>query len=177
MANSTLLERLHEQLVQRQWKLAVASLQELGPGSAADFMLALPFEQQRTVFRQLPVDVAAQVVAHFPYSLAYVLLHARPLGELQAIANAMNSADRDHFLDELPEEAWQLLMDELAAPAGQQAGKTEALPGIEEEPGPAAPRGEAIIEARGIEKSFRQPDGRTIQVIAATSLALEADTI
>ncbi len=177
MANSTLLERLHEQLVQRQWKLAVASLQELGPSSAADFMLALPFEQQRTVFRQLPVDVAAQVIAHFPYYLAYVLLHARPLGELQAIANAMNSADRDHFLDELPEEAWQLLMDELAAPAREQAGKTEALPGIEEEPGPAAPRPEAIIEARGIEKSFRQPEGRTIQVIAATSLALEADTI
>ncbi len=27
----------------------------------------------------------------------------------------MNSADRDRFLDELPEEAWQFLMDELGA--------------------------------------------------------------
>ena len=177
MANSTLLEQLHEQLVQRKWQSAIASLQELGPSSAAEFMSALPFEQQRALFRQLPVEVAARLIAHFPYYLAYVLLHARPLAELQAIANAMNSADRDRFLDELPEEAWQLLMDELAAPVGEQAPGTAALPGIEEEPGPAAPRAQAIIEARGIEKSFRQPEGRTIQVIAATSLALEVGTI
>ena len=58
-----------------------------------------------------------------------------------------------------------------------QAPGTATLPAIEEEPGPAAPRAEAIVEARGIEKSFRQPEGRTIQVIAATSLALEAGSI
>ena len=39
------------------------------------------------------------------------------------------------------------------------------------------PRGESIIEARGIEKSFRQPEGRTIQVIAPIDLSLEADTV
>ena len=64
-------------------------------------MLRMPFEQQRAVFRKLPVDFAAELVAHFPYYHAYVLLHSRPLPELSAIVDAMKPADRDHFLDDL----------------------------------------------------------------------------
>ena len=182
MANSTLTEKLREQLAGRQWPSAIDSVQSLGPGPAADLMLALPYEQQRALFSQLPYDLAARLIAHFPYYHAYVLLHARPLRELQAIVNAMNSGDRDRFLDELPEEAWQFLMNELSVPVpaepveAEPFGARQGLPGVVEEPLPA-PRHEAIIEALAVEKSFRQPEGRSIQVIAATNLSVEADTI
>ncbi len=66
MANSSVSGKLQEQLAQRQWKSAVESLQSLGPQAAADSILALPFEQQRTLFRQLPVDLSARLIAHFP---------------------------------------------------------------------------------------------------------------
>jgi hypothetical protein len=36
-----------------------------------------------------------------------VLLHSRPSQELSAIVDAMKPTDRDHFLDDLPEEAWK----------------------------------------------------------------------
>ena len=44
---------------------------------------------------------------------------------------------------------------------------------------PAAPgvAAERIIEARGIEKYFQQPDGRRIQVIAPTDFVVESDAI
>lgn len=125
MANSTLTEKLREQLAGRQWPSAIDSLQSLGPGPAADLMLALPYEQQRALFSQLPYDLAARLIAHFPYYHAYVLLHARPLRELQAIVNAMNSGDRDRFLDELPEEAWQFLMNELSVPVPAEPVEAE----------------------------------------------------
>ncbi len=56
-----------------------------GAGPAADSIMGLPFEQQRALFRKLPLDLAARVVAHFPYYHAYVLLHARSSAELRAI--------------------------------------------------------------------------------------------
>jgi NitT/TauT family transport system ATP-binding protein len=177
MANLSVLEKLREQIGQRQWQAAVETLRTLDPTSAADSILSLPFEQQRALFGQVPIDLAARLVTHFPYYHAYVLLHARPLGELQAIVNGMSPADRDRFLDELPEEAWQFLMNELAAPVEGAPLGVQTLPSIAAEPISAPAQRESIIDAQEVEKSYRQPEGRDIQVIAATNLAVEADTI
>jgi NitT/TauT family transport system ATP-binding protein len=177
MANALVAEKLQEQVAQGRWQAVIEALQGVDPVSAADLILKLPYEKQRVLFGKLPVGLAARVVAYFPYYHAYVLLHARPLGEMQAVVGNMNSADRDRFLDELPEEAWQFLMNELAVPADSEAAATEVLPQAEEAPTAEQSRRETIIEARAIEKSFRQPEGRSIQVIAPLNLSLEADSI
>ena len=146
-------------------------LQRLDPAVAADAMLDLPFEDQSAIFRKIPVPIAAKLVAEFPYYLAYVLLHSRPQAELVAIVDQMDSDDRMQFIEELPEEAWKRLMDELA-------GKVPTVPEAAVEEGIApAEAAEPIIEARGIEKSFERPDGAPIQVIAPTDLMIEPGMI
>ena len=75
------------------------------------------------------------------------------------------------FFDELPEEAWQRLMDELAAEPAEAPKARVAAPVV---PASAV---ETIIEARQVEKSFQQPDGQEIQVIAPLDLCIESDTI
>src|SRR6202021_185743 len=54
------------------------------------------------------------------------------------------------------------------APAEAGHPATQFAPAIAEEP---------IIEARQIEKSYTQPDGRQIQVIAPVDFSIEPDTI
>ena len=147
-------------------------LQHLDPAVAADAMVDLPFEDQRAIFRRMPVPFAATLVAEFPYYLAYVLLHSRPQAEMVAIVDQMDSDDRMQFIEELPEEAWKRLMDELA---GKQAATPEAA--AAERVPEAAPEAEPIIEARGIEKSFERPDGAPIQVIAPTDLDIQPGMI
>ena len=184
MTGSSALEKVVlDQISKGKWETATDALREAGPGPATEFILRMPYDQQRAIFRKLPVDFAAGLVAHFPYYHAYVLLHSRLSQELSAIVDAMKPADRDHFLDDLPEEAWKFLMDELAA-AGASPAKTavEANPAVEEIPTAGQPeipevKGEPIIAIRQVEKSFRQPEGRMIQVIAPTDLSLEAGTI
>ena len=86
----------------------------------------------------------------------------------------MAQAERDHFLDALPEEAWQHLMRELDV--GRHLEKVAAA--VEEHARPAAPAAvEPIIQAHQIQKSFRQPDGREIQVIAPLDLSIEPDCV
>ena len=147
-------------------------LQRLDPAVAADAMLDIPFEEQRAIFGRMPVPFAAKLVAEFPYYHAYVLLHSRPQSELVAIVDQMDSDDRMQFIEELPEEAWSRLMDELAgkAPAPPATAPVEAAAQV-------APAAEAIIEARAIEKSFERPDGAPIQVIAPTDLNVESGMI
>ncbi len=43
------------------WDRAVALLQQLGPGPAAGVMMAMPFEEQRVLFRVIPDEFAAQL--------------------------------------------------------------------------------------------------------------------
>jgi NitT/TauT family transport system ATP-binding protein len=146
-------------------------LQRLDPAVAADALLDMPFEDQRAIFSRMPVPFAAKLVGEFPYYLAYVLLHSRPQAELVAIVDQMDSDDRMQFIEELPEEAWTRLMDELA-------GKQPAAPAAVVETAAApAPAREPIIEARGIEKSFERPDGAPIQVIAPTDLNVDSGMI
>jgi NitT/TauT family transport system ATP-binding protein len=173
------IETVRELSSQGRWKAAADLLIEADSAVAADFMMTLPFEEQRELFRAMPPAYAASLISHFPYFHAYVLLHSRPKQEMHVIVNAMKPADRDLFFDALPEEAWQSLMNELAETevAAREPGLPTAAPpevsvAIAR---PAAPK--YIIEARQIEKSYQQPDGPQIQVIAPVSLSIEADTI
>jgi NitT/TauT family transport system ATP-binding protein len=164
-------DKLRSILARGGWEKAADLLQRLDPAVAADALLDAPFEEQRTVFGSLPIPFAAKLVAEFPYYHAYVLLHSRPLSEMVAIVDHMDSDDRMQFIEELPGEAYRRLMEELA-------GKEPAAPAVPAEAAPTvAPAVEPIIEARAIEKSFERPDGPPIQVIAPTDLSLEPGMI
>src|SRR5215471_2896333 len=95
---------------------------------------------------------------------------------MRALVDRFHPNDRMRFFDELPEETWQRLMDELSG-----AAETETLPKPETEPArepEQAPQpAEVIIEAKQIQKSFEQPDGKEIQVIAPLDLSIEANAI
>ena len=172
-------EKLEELVSRRKWEPAFELLRELNPSAAADLIMSVRFEEQQLLFRQLPIPLAASLINHLPYFHAYVLLHSRPIHEMAAIVEAMNQAERHHFLDALPEEAWTSLMDELSeAGSGAAQGAVETSQ-VQEKEITARPAVDAkpIIEARGIEKSFTQKDGSEIQVIAPVDLSLESGTI
>jgi NitT/TauT family transport system ATP-binding protein len=159
---------------QERWEQAAEMLQRLEPSRAAEAFSGLPFEEQQGLFRKLPVDVAAALAGDLPYYQTYVLLHSRPAGDLIAIVDGMNPDERIQFFDELPQETWQRLMDELAAGPG---AAPQAAAGAITVPAPvAAPHIEPIIQAKGIEKSFEH-EGGPIQVIAPTDLAVEPGVI
>ena len=156
---------------------AVSLLRQLKARTAADLITSLRYEEQQALFRVIPVDFAATLVPEFLYFHAYVLLHSRPVPEMYAIVEAMNPADRDLFLDALPEEAWQSLMNELADARAALAPVAPSAEFGEEIVAAPRPAAEPIIEARHIQKWFPQPDGREIQVIAPIDLCLETETI
>ena len=175
--NSEIGERLREAVSQGHWDEAVALLQTSETAQAAKALSELAFDQQQSLFRHLPLDLAAAVVAHFPYYHQYVLLHSLPAKEMRTLVDKISPDDRMRFFDELPEEAWQRLMDELSGEipvqiSGELEPETERAP----EAKPQAP-GEIIIEGRQIEKSYAQPDGREIQIIAPMDLSVESGAI
>jgi NitT/TauT family transport system ATP-binding protein len=173
-------ETLQELLSQRKWEPLFELLRGLSPSAAADLIMDMRFEEQQLLFRQLPIPLAATIINHLPYFHAYVLLHSRPVQEMASIVEAMNPGERDHFLDALPEEAWTSLMDELAeAGSGAASGVAQISEVAQEKEIAAQPAADEkpIIEARGIEKSFKQKDGSDIQVIAPVDLSLESGTI
>jgi len=171
--NPPAAEKLHELLSQGRTEHAVALLQRLDPDIAAESVMRIPFEEQQNVFRALPVDFAAALLSHFPYYHSYVLLHSRPVDELRAIIAKTRPEERHEFFDELPEEAWQRLMDELSGERPGEAREVEIGARVGRGPGVVKP----ILAGVGIEKSFLQPDGREIQVIAPTNLSVEPDSI
>src|ERR1035438_5210335 len=77
--------KLRSILSQSGWVKAAEILQRLDPAVAADALLDVPFDEQRELYRCLPIAFAASLTAEFPYYHAYVLLHARPLAEMNAI--------------------------------------------------------------------------------------------
>jgi NitT/TauT family transport system ATP-binding protein len=178
--NAQPTERLEELVTHDRFEEAGALLEPLGSDVSANLVMSLPFAHQQKLFRALPVELAALLASSFPYYHAYVLLHSRPVEELRAIIDKMNPDDRIQFFDELPDEAWRTLMDEISGqaavpetPSEEEAAAVEAAPAIEQAPRATRP----IIQAFGIEKSYRQPDGRQIQVIAAIDLTVESGSI
>jgi NitT/TauT family transport system ATP-binding protein len=175
---SPLAEKLRDAVSQAHWNEAVALLQTSEVVHAADALGNLPFEQQQSLFRRLPLDLAADVVAQFPYYHQYVLLHSLPVGEMRALVDRIDPDDRMRLFDELPEEAWQRMMDELSgALAAEPHHEPETAHEPEPQPAQLPQPGEIIIEGRKIEKSYTQPDGREIQIIAPMDLAVESGII
>jgi NitT/TauT family transport system ATP-binding protein len=173
----TIAENARAALAQKRWDEAVAAMQKLDPAVTADLIAELPFDEQQLLFRRLSIELAAAVVTHFPYYHTYVLLHSRPVAEMRAIFGQIAPLDRLRFMDELPEEAWKRLMEEISGklpevPAGKAAEAAAAAPAAV-----AAPALAPIIEARQIEKRFDQPGDRYVQVIAPMDLRVEAGMI
>jgi NitT/TauT family transport system ATP-binding protein len=164
-----LFVNLRDAIAAGRWEQAGALFDRLDAAAAARLFLSVPFEQQQTLFRRLPVEAAARLSEGLPYYQTYVFLHTRPADEMNAIVDAMDAGVRLQFFDELPEVAWQRLMDELSGKA--PVAVFEAAPAA----APAAV--EPIIVARGIEKSFRTADGGEVQVIAPTDLEIEPGVI
>jgi len=133
---------------------------------AADAFMKLAYDDQKKLFGEMPLDTAARLLAAFPYYHAFVLLHALPRERMVEVIGRMNPLERTNFLDELPEEAWQQIVDELHGKVVEPAA-----------PQAEAPPSEAIIEARGVEKRFERPGGGSVQVIAPTDLSIEAGMI
>ncbi|HXY02747.1 MAG TPA: AAA-associated domain-containing protein [Terriglobales bacterium] len=160
---------------------AASFLQQFEPTAAGELLLALPFDEQQALFRLLPMNFAAALIPRFPYFHAYVLLHTRTPEEVRAIVDKIDPADRIRFFDELPEEAFKHLMSELSGQTTDKAPTViEHPPELEKAVLPSAiceiPE-EAVLEAKGVEKSFLQPDGRSVQVIAPTDLCLQPGSI
>ena len=186
------MSTLRRLLNRQQWTEAISLLKSVPRQSAAQLFSSLPDEQQQGLFRLLPVDLAASLLSGFPYYHQYILLHTRPAKEISEVLDHMDSHERMQFLDELPEEAWQHLMQQVG-------GELERLEPIKEAPAvvlqkieypkkpvtvaeqpavvPEAPPEEPIIEARAVEKSFLQTDGERIQVIAPLDLRIYPNTI
>jgi NitT/TauT family transport system ATP-binding protein len=168
-------EQIRDYIRAGRWQAVGDQLRSLNPHDAADLLMRLPFEEQQSIFRQLPADLTATLVGGFPYFHAYVLLHSIPVEEMRAVVDRMSQAELDHFLDALPEEAWQHLMKEL------DTGKHLEPPAVAVEEPKKVPLDRALVEpiiqAQQIEKSFRQPDGREIQVIAPLDLSIEPDCV
>jgi NitT/TauT family transport system ATP-binding protein len=168
-------ERFHDALARSQWDEAVALLQILPPEDAAGILRTLSFDQQQPLFRHISLDTAATLLPRFPYYDQYVLLHSRTREDMRALVDKIDPDDRVRFFDELPEEAWQRLMDELEAVDGTARSETsEVPPTLAEE---ASRLRETIIDACQVEKTFEQSDGNEIQVIAPLDLAIESNTI
>src|ERR1700688_4886556 len=166
-------------LAQAHWEQAVSLLQRLDPEGAADLLMILPCEEQQALFRKLPVDFAAKLAGIFPYYHTYVLLHSLPVEDMRAIVDKMHPGERMHFFDELPEEAWQRLMDELSQEAVEPIPAKAVAAAVEAALQVAAKAAalEPIIEARQIEKAFDRPDGGQAQVIASMNLRVEPGVI
>jgi len=175
--SSPIAEQLRDAVSQARWNEAVALLQTSDAAQGAAALDELPFEQQQSLIRHLPLDLAASVIVHFPYYHQYVLLHSLPAGVMRALVDRISPDDRMRLFDELPEEAWQRLMDELSGAAVVEA-PSGYEPETRPEPEPQLPEpGETLIEGRKIEKSYVQPDGRDIQIIAPMDLAVESGII
>lgn len=157
----------------------MAILNRLDPTVAADAFMSIPDEEQKLLFRRLPIELAAALVPIFPCYDAFVLIHTRSADEVVALVERMNPIDRLSFLDALPEGAWQQIINELYGkqppePSTERGGfaSLEQV-AVDRVVAPVAP----IIEAQQVEKKFNRPSGGQIQVIAPTNLSVQPGAI
>jgi NitT/TauT family transport system ATP-binding protein len=133
------MDQVKDLVRKAQWPDVALVMARLPLSEAADLLAGLPDYNQHALFAQLPVDLAAQVLARFPYYLQYVLLHTRQPSEMRAILDQMNPDDRMQLLDELPEEAWQRLEEEIGEILREPRSFKDAAPAVET---PAKPKPE-----------------------------------
>ncbi|HUK34133.1 MAG TPA: nitrate/sulfonate/bicarbonate ABC transporter ATP-binding protein [Vicinamibacterales bacterium] len=135
---------------------AIALLRWFEPPVAADAFAGLASPDQERLFRLLPVDLVVTLAENLPYYQTYVLLRKRSAEDVRAVIEAINPFARDQLHQDLSEANWRELVEPAAPPR-------------------AADR--VIVDARGIEKLFRQPDGGSVQVIAPMDIALREGEI
>lgn len=178
---SSYTQQLQNLLAREQWPEAIALLKSIPLSSAKELFSNLPDDQQQAVFRLLPIELAAKLLTGFPYYHQYILLHTRQGGEINRVLDEMDADERMLFLDELPEEAWQHLVEGGDKRVEEQPGAKKPAVRIFEKAKPTfAPEikaTEPIIEARGIEKLFVQPNGEGVQIIAPLDLKIYPGTI
>ena len=187
---TSLREQFQILVSQERWPEAIALLSHAPVASAVELLGGLPDEQQQALFRALPVSLAAGLLSQLPYYDQYILLYTRPAAEMRQILEAMDPNERMQLFDELPEEAWTRLESEIGElqaiartqkqPAGDRRATPEksAIVTLPERARPSTEPTEApIIEAHGVEKSFLQPDGKMIQIVAPLDLSIYPDTI
>jgi NitT/TauT family transport system ATP-binding protein len=177
---SSQVEQLRSRVAQQRWAEASSLLAGMPLSAAVDAFAALNDDQQQELFRLLPTQVAAAALSGFPYYHQYILLYARPVDEMREILDQMNPDERMLFFDELPEEAWQRLMNdigELDQPAILEPKASAAVLPARPALAPQVPAAEPVLETRGVEKSFVQPTGERIQVIAPLDLRIYPGTI
>jgi NitT/TauT family transport system ATP-binding protein len=162
-------EELHTLFTQGHVDRAVAIMSRVDPAVAADAFLSLPDEEQQLAFKRLPADFAAKLLPALPYYDAFVLLRTLAPDEMAAVVEKMGPFEGLNFIEELPETAWQQIVNALSQ---RQPAKVAAA-GIQEVVAPV----ESIIEARQIEKTFSRPGGGETQVIAPTTLSVEPGLI
>src|SRR5579859_852681 len=174
-------------LAEERWSEIAFLLRDIELSAAAD-LLDVPDQQQQALFRLLPTKIASQVLHRFPYYHQYILLHTRPSEYMRHILDQMAPDDRARFFDELPEEAWQRLAEEVGEldkpaqvkpviqPAPLVAATPAAIP-IEAAKTSESETGEPILELRNVEKSFLQQDGERVQVVAPLDLSVYPGTI
>jgi NitT/TauT family transport system ATP-binding protein len=182
MTMSSHSDQLLALLRREQWTEAISFLKSIPPSAAREAFAGLPDEQQQAVFRQAPVDLAAKLLAGFPYYHQYILLHTRPATDIKQILDEVDPNERMQFLDELPEEAWQHLVEHTGERIAEpQLQRKPPLP-VSAKPARPAPAIETqptspIIEGRAIEKYFVQADGERVQIIAPLDLRIYPGTI
>jgi NitT/TauT family transport system ATP-binding protein len=178
---TTTLENLRELAARGQWEPALEILRDQDPQTAADALLRLPFEMQRDLFGKMPPEFAAKLVSCMPYFHAYVLLYSRPPHEMRSIFDSMEVTDRDDFLDDLPEEAWQGLMDTLseaaAEPSAQQAAFPQPAASAPQVAPPATEKPAAEVKAPAVPSReisvAEKPAGKP--VAAATTITMQPE--
>lgn len=179
MLKTSQIDELRRLVSRERWADAIAFLENAPPPAAVELFHGLRDAHQETLYYRVPIALAAKLLSGFPYYQQYILLHTRPTKEVNQILDQMDPDERMQFLDELPEETWQHLVegtrDRVEEPQAQK--KPEAVAAGKRAPAVEAPPAEPIIEARGIERVFIQPDGERVQVIAPLDLEVFPGTI
>lgn len=128
---------ISESIKREQWPDAFGALAKLPAAKAAEVINTLSDEEQRALFRQLPIKLAVRLLSQFPYYQQYVFLHTRELSDIQAIVEEMDPDDRMQLFDELPEEAWAKLEEEI--------GEIRPLPSSRTKAGSAINSGQKVV--------------------------------
>lgn len=106
---------LQELILADKWPETLKALGKLPAPDAATEFCQLSFRHQRSLFKLMPVPLAAAILPYLVYYDQFVLLHLRPHDEMLQIVNSMEPDDRMRLFDELPESSWQKLVGELEA--------------------------------------------------------------
>ena len=179
MSSST-LDKLRDQISRGKWDASISLLQELDPASAALFIMEMPFEEPTMLcfgsfpgrLRGIPAwELSLLPRLRSPACATHrgIAGHREPDEAGRAGALSGRAARRGlAILDGRDGAIVHGATSKHCSHSKRRRTEDRAIQRVAVEP---------IIEARQIQKSFQQPDGRQIQVIAPLDFSLEPDTI